>query len=132
MFFNFLKILILPLLLFVFLKLNCLNKVIVITHFLRNLEINDCNSHSRSVSTRCSSANSSNCINRKSVPAFSMNPPSTNSIINNVNNNQIHINKTPAKRDSSLGKLCFIQKLQFLLFFDQIEKLIIRIFFKYS
>jgi len=114
-----------------FLKLYYLNKAILKASFLRNLEINDSNSHSRSVSTRCSSANSSNCINRKSVPAFSMNPPSTNSIINNVNNNQIHINKTPAKRDSSLGKLCVHLKiLQFLLFFDQIEKLIFRDFSK--
>ena len=70
-------------------------------------EINEINSHSRSVSTRCSSANSSNCLNRKSVPSFALNPNSiiVNNVNTNTNQNQIHINKTPAKRDSSLGKL---------------------------
>lgn len=71
----------------------------------------------RPVSSRCSSANSSNCFNRKSIPSSIQmqnikSTNGTNGVLSGIQTAVQHILKTPAKKDSSLGKY-FIFFIQF-------------------
>lgn len=74
----------------------------------------------RSVSSRCSSANSSNCFNRKSTPSSTQmqNVKSANgtSVMSGIQTAVQHILKTPAKKDSSLGKYEIYIAYNFVLF----------------